>query len=161
VSKIDLRTRQIVRTVSFPAGSKPYMLRVAPDGGVVWVQTAGANSNVVLDVERMEILHTEGTGQGPVQSAFGPETSRYGLVTHLQETFVLVLDRETGREVQRIDVGGAQANPSIVPDGTVAYVTVPSKNEVVAIDLVELTVVGRIAAGGEPMGIVVFDPSAP
>jgi YVTN family beta-propeller protein len=63
--------------------------------------------------------------------------------------------------VQRIDVGGAQANPSIVPDGTVAYVTVPSKNEVVAIDLVELAVVGRIAAGGEPMGIVVFDQAAP
>jgi YVTN family beta-propeller protein len=137
------------------------MLRVSPDGKVVWVQTAGANTNAVLDVERMDVLHTEGTGKGPVQSAFGPEGSRYGLVTHLEETFVLVLDRATGREVQRIEVGGAQANPSILPDGTLAYVTVPSRNEVVAIDMVELAVVGRVAAGDEPMGIVVFDPAAP
>ena len=36
-----------------------------------------------------------------------------------------------------------------------------SRNEVVAIDMVELAVVGRIAAGEEPMGLVVFDRTAP
>jgi YVTN family beta-propeller protein len=137
------------------------MLRVSPDGKVVWVQTAGARTNVVLDVESMDVLHTEGTGKGPVQSAFGPQDSRYGLVTHLEETFVLVLDRRTGRTVERIDVGGAQANPSFMPDGKTAYVTVPSRNEVAAIDMVELAVVGRVAAGDEPMGIVVFDTAVP
>ena len=137
------------------------MLRVSPDGNVVWVQTAGTNSNVVLDVESMATLHEERTGQGPVQSAFGPPEGRYGLVTHLEEPFVLVLDRDTGQEVQRIDVGGPQANASFLPDGATAYVTVTSRNEVVAIDMVELAVVGRIPAGEEPMGLVVFDRTAP
>jgi YVTN family beta-propeller protein len=135
------------------------MLRVTPDGKELWVQTAGANTNVVLDSESMDVLHTEPTGPGPVQSAFGPAGGRYGLVMHLEDDFVLVLDRETGRAVQRIDVGGPQANASFMPGGATAYVTVTGRNEVVAIDMVELVVVARIAAGEEPMGLVVFNPA--
>ena len=136
------------------------MLRVSPDGSVVWVQTAGENSNAVLDTGSMETLHTEPLGQGPVQSAFGPPGGRYGLVTHLEETFVLVLEQATGKTVQKIDVGGPQANVSFLPDGATAYVTVTNRNEVVAIDMVELAVVSRIPVGEEPMGLVVFDPTA-
>jgi YVTN family beta-propeller protein len=136
------------------------MLRVSPDGKTVWVQTAGTHRNAVLDAESLESLHEEPTGQGPVQSAFGPPGGRYGIVTHLDELFVLVLDRESGQAVRRIDVGGPQANASFVPDGGTAYVTVTSRNEVVAIDMVELAVIGRIAAGEEPMGLVVFDRTA-
>jgi DNA-binding beta-propeller fold protein YncE len=147
-----------VKSVTFPEGSKPYMLRVSPDGEVVWVQTASTGSNVVLDATTMETLHTEPTGRGPVQSGFGPPGSRYGLVTHLDETFVLALERESGREAARIEVGAPQANPSITPDGATAYVTVPGRGEVVAIDMKELAIIGRIQAGDEPMGIVVFDP---
>jgi YVTN family beta-propeller protein len=161
VSKIDLATRTIVKRVDFPAGSKPYMLRVSPDGTVLWVQTASAMTNVVLDVETMKALHTEPTGKGPVQSAFGPLDGRYGLVTHLEESFVLVIDRATGKTVQRIDVGGPQANASFMPDGATAYVTLTKQNAVVAIDMAELAIVGTISAGGEPMGLVLLDPSTP
>jgi YVTN family beta-propeller protein len=147
--------------VEFPPGSKPYMLRVSPDGQVVWVQTAAAKTNVVIDVEHMEELHSESTGSGPVQSAFGSSGGRYGLVTHLEETFVLVLEQATGKTVQRIEVGGPQANVCFLPDGRVAYVTVTSRNEVVAIDMIELAVTGRIPAGEEPMGLVIVDPNAP
>lgn len=136
------------------------MLRVSPDGGVVWVQTAGEHTNVVLDAESMETLHTEPVGRGPVQSAFGPGGGRYGLVTHLEETFVLAVERETGEAVERIEVGGPQAIASFMPDGQIAYVTVTSRNEVVAIDMTELAVVGRIAAGEEPMGLVVLDTAS-
>jgi YVTN family beta-propeller protein len=136
------------------------MLRVSPDGSIVWVQTAGENTNVVLDTESMETLHTEPLARGPVQSAFGPPDGRYGLVTHLEEPFLTVLERATGRSVQRIDVGGPQANISFMPDGDTAYVTVTSRNEVVAIDMVELAVVSRIPVGEEPMGLAVFDPTA-
>ena len=98
-------------------------------------------------------------GQGPVQSAFGPPGGRYGLVTHLDEHFITVLDRATGRSVQRIDVGGPQANVSFMPDGDTAYVTVTSRNEVVAIDMGELSIISRIPVGEEPMGLAVFDPT--
>jgi len=135
------------------------MLRVSPDGKVVWVQTANAQTNVVLDAETLEVMSTESTGRGPVQSAFGPDEGRYGLVTHLEETFVLVLDRVTGKPVQRIEVGGPQANASFLPDGSTAFVTVTSQNEVAVIDMMELAISARIPAGGEPMGLVIFDPA--
>lgn len=137
------------------------MLRVTPDGQDVWVQTAGANTNVVLGADTMETLHTEPTGRAPVTCAFGSSGGRYGLVTHLEAPFVLALDRETGREAARIEVGGPQANASFTPDGATAFVTVTGRNEVVAIDLAELAIVGRVPVGGEPMGLVVFDPAAP
>ena len=136
------------------------MLRVAPDGKSVWVLTFGSNDSVVLDVEDMTTLHDQPTGKGPVQCAFSPAGGRYVFVTHLEESYVLVLERASGREVQRIDVGGSQSNVSFTADGATAFVTVTSRNEVAAIDMAELAVVGRIPAGGEPMGLVVFDPSA-
>ena len=151
----------MVRTAAFPAGSKPYMLRVAPDGRHLWVQTVGAQTNVVLDVESMEVVRTTPTGQGPVQSAFAPSGGRYGLVTHDADTFVLVLDQETGEAAGRVEVGAPQANASFAPDGRLAFVAVSGGDEVVAIDLGRLAVVGRIPTGGQPMGLVLLDPTAP
>ena len=151
----------MVRTVTFPAGSKPYMLRVAPDGRHLWVQTVGAQTNVVLDAETMDVLQTTPTGQGPVQSAFPPDGGRYGLVTHDADTFVLVLDQETGEAVGRIEVGAPQANASFAPDGRMAFVAVSGGDEVVAIDLARLAIVGRIPTGGQPMGLLLLDPTAP
>ena len=90
------------------------MLRVAPDGKVLWVQTAGATTNVVLDVEQMETQHSEATGKGPVQSAFGPPGSRYGLLTHLEETFVLVAragDRQSRAADRRRRAAGERQLP--------------------------------------------------
>jgi YVTN family beta-propeller protein len=115
----------------------------------------------VLDVEQMQTQHTESTGKGPVQAAFGPSGSPYGLIMHLEETFVLVIERETARALQRIDVGGPQANASFLPDGSLAYVTVTGRNEVVAIDMRQLAVTARIPTGDEPMGLVLLDPSTP
>jgi YVTN family beta-propeller protein len=136
------------------------MLRVSPDGKQVWVQTGQANTNVVLDAETMAVLETTPAGRQPVQSAFQPSTGRYGLITHAEDTFVLVLDRQTGKEVTRIDLGQPQANASFTPDGGAAFVTVMGADEVAVIDMAQLAVVGRIKAGGEPMGLVLLDPTS-
>src|SRR5947209_20277186 len=97
------------------------MLRVSPDGKFVWVQTGRANTNVVLDVDTMQTLATTPAGKQPVEAAFQPNNGRYGLVTHFDDTFVLVLDRQTGREVTRIDVGATTANGSIPAAGATAF----------------------------------------
>jgi YVTN family beta-propeller protein len=157
VSKVDLAARSVVQTVRFPAGSRPWMLRVAPDGKHVWVQTGQANTNVVLDADTMEVVHTTPAGKQPVQSAFQPGDGRYGLVTHFDDTFVLVLDRETGAPVTRIEVGRPQANASFAPDGATAFVTVTGGDEVVAIDMAQLAVVARIKTGRQPMGLALLD----
>lgn len=130
------------------------MLRAAPDGKHVWVLTGATNENVILDAETLGTVATVKTGRAPVESAFGPAKGRYGLVAQLQETWVLAIDRRRLRAAARIEVGGSQSNISFTPDGTRAFVTVTSKNEVAVIDLATLDVTGRIATGAQPMGIV-------
>jgi DNA-binding beta-propeller fold protein YncE len=63
--------------------------------------------------------------------------------------------------VTRIDVGNSQANASFSADGATAFVTVTGGDEVVAIDMTQLAIVGRIATGGQPMGVALLDPTAP
>lgn len=156
MAKIDLASRKIVKRVTFPKGSKPYMLRAAPDGKHVWVLTGGSNESVVLDAETLRTIATVPTGRGPVESAFGPAGGHYGLVAQLQETWVLAIDRATLKPAGKIEVGGSQSNISFAPDGKRAFVTVTSNDEVAVIDLVSLDVTGRIATGAQPMGIVLI-----
>jgi DNA-binding beta-propeller fold protein YncE len=136
------------------------MLRVTPDGRRVWVQTGADHTNVVLDAETLSILRTTPTGREPVTAAFQPNTRRYGLVTHLSDSFVLILDQSSGVELARVDVGGSQANAGFTPDGSFAFVTVTATDEVAIIDLESRTVVGRIRVGSQPMGLVLLDPDA-
>lgn len=136
------------------------MLRVSPDGKVVWVQTGHANTNVVLDVDTMQTLATTPAGKQPVEAAFQPNNGRYGLVTHFDDTFVLVLDRQTGREVTRIDVGAAQANASFTADGATAFVTVMGGDSVAVIDMGQLAVVDTFKVGEKPMGLALLEYSA-
>lgn len=135
------------------------MLRVTPDGKEVWVQTSDANTNVVLDAQTLTTIATTPVGHQPVTLAFQPGVGRYGLVTHLQDSIVAVLDRKTGHEVKRIDVGKPQANTTFTPDGATAFVSVMGGDEVAAIDMAELAVVARIKTGAQPMGLVLLDPA--
>jgi len=157
VSKIDLATRQIVRTVQFPAGSKPYMLRVTPDGREVWVQTAATNTNAVLDADTLGVLATAVLGKGPVGNAYQPN-GPYVVVVHATDPVVSVLERRTGREVKRLEVGSPQGVVSFAPDGATAFVSLLTSNEVAVIDMAQLAVVARIPTGRRPWGLVLLDP---
>ena len=137
-------------------GSRPYMLRVTPDGRYLWVQTAAANTNVVLDTDTMEVLQTTPTGRGPVSSAVARLGERYGLITHTMEPYVLVLDADSGQEVTRVEVGGTQTTVSFTPDGSRAFVAVTPQDEVVAIDMRELAVAGRIPTSPRPFGLLLL-----
>ena len=133
------------------------MLRVSPDGKALWVQTGTGNANVVLDPDTLDLLQTTPAGKQPVVAAFQPNGGRYGLVTHADDTFVLVLDRDSGQAVTRIEVGQPQANTSFSPDGALAFVSVTGANEVAVIDMANLVVAARIPTGPAPMGLVLLD----
>ena len=69
----DTRTWELVKTVNFPAGSQPYMLRVSPDGKEVWVQTGKVDENIVLSAEDLSTLATMPTGKGRSPTAWTPD----------------------------------------------------------------------------------------
>ena len=89
-----MTSRKLLKTVSFPARSKPHMLRVSPDGKEVWVQTADANTNVVLNADDLSVLSTEPTGKSPVTNAWTPDR-RYSIVTNGQDIFAQIFDART------------------------------------------------------------------
>ena len=142
-----------MQRVNFPAGSEPIMLRVSPDGKYVWVQTYKTNMNYVLDADSMAVMNAIQAGTDPEQSAFQPNGGPYGMIAHLSDSFLLVLDSSTGNEVARIELGKTQANISYTADGAIAFVTSPTGDEVVVIDMARLAVMARLSTGKTPMGL--------
>ena len=147
-------SRTLVKTVSFPARSKPHMLRVSPDGKEVWVQTADANTNVVLGADDLSVLSTEPTGKSPVTNAWTPDR-RYSIVTNGKDTFAQVFDARTFKEVKRLTIGPGGTNIGFSKDGRTAFVAVTGANRVAVIDVAKLALESQIRAGTEPQGLIV------
>ena len=146
--------RKLVKTVSFPARSKPHMLRVSPDGKEVWVQTADANTNVVLGADDLSVLSTEPTGKSPVTNAWTPDR-RYAIVTNGKDTFAQVFDATTHQEVKRLIIGPGGTNIGFSKDGNTAFIAVTGANRVAVVDMRKLALESLIRAGKEPQGLIV------
>ena len=151
---LDTETLQVAKRVNFPEGSKPWMLRVSPDGKEVWVQTA-TGSNLVLDAQTLETLHTEELGQQPVTVAFSPD-GRYNIVTHFADSWVAVMDPQSGKLIKRLEVGQNGANVSFRTDGRFGYVAVTGENTVAVVEMESLEVEKKLHTGEEPMGLIVL-----
>lgn len=151
---LDTETLKVARRAQFPEGSKPWMLRVSPDGKEVWVQTA-TGSNLVLDAQTLETLHAEELGQQPVTVAFSPD-GRYNFVTHFADSWIAVMNPRSGKLVKRLEVGQSSANVSFRPDGKFGYVAVTGENMVAVVEMGSLEVEKKLRAGEEPMGLIVL-----
>jgi YVTN family beta-propeller protein len=147
-------SRKLVKTVSFPARSKPHMLRVSPDGKEVWVQTAEANTNVVLGADDLSVLSTEPTGNSPVTNAWTPDR-RYSIITNSKDIVAQVFDAKRFKEVKRLTIGQGGTNIGFSKDGKTAFIAVTGANSVAVIDVQKLTVESQIKAGREPQGLIV------
>ena len=147
-------SRKLVKTVAFPARSKPHMLRVSPDGKEVWVQTAETNTNVVLGADDLSVLSTQPTGKSPVTNAWTPDR-RYSIVTNGKDTIAQVFDAKTFKEVKRLTIGQGGTNIGFSKDGKTAFIAVTGANSVAVVDVQKLTLESRIQAGKEPQGLIV------
>jgi DNA-binding beta-propeller fold protein YncE len=155
VSKIDMQTWQVVKTVKFPDGTKPHMLRVSPDGKEVWVQTANANTNSVLSVDDLSTLAEHPVGKTPVTNAWTPD-GRYAIITNSGDTFASVWDAKTFAEVARLSVGQGGSNIGYTKDGNTAFISVTGANAVAVVDVPKWNVASQIKAGNQPQGLIVL-----
>ena len=149
-----MTSRKLVKTVAFPARSKPHMLRVSPDGREVWVQTVGANTNVVLSADDLSVLSTEPTGKAPVTNAWTPDR-RYSIITNGQDTVAQIVDARTFKELKRLTIGPGGSNIGFTKDGKTAFIAVRDANSVAVIDAEKLTLASHIKAGQQPQGLIV------
>lgn len=155
VAKFDTESLQVVARTRFPDGSKPWMLRVSPQGTHVWVQTATTGQNVVLDARTLHREHTETLGSKPVDGAWSPD-GRYQFTTQLGSDWVAVSDTESYQVIKRIRVGSPQANTSFRRDGRFAYVAVTGTDTVAVVDVDALEVATHIPTGTSPMGLILL-----
>jgi DNA-binding beta-propeller fold protein YncE len=155
VSMFDTQTWSLVKTVNFPTGSQPYMLRVSPDGKEVWVQTGKVDENTVLSAEDLSTLATMPTGKGPVTNAWTPD-ARYSVVSNSSDTFATVFDAKTYKEVARLMVGQGGSNIGFTRDGSTGFMSVTGANAVAVIDMGKLNVVSQVKAGTMPQGLIVL-----
>ncbi|MCL6650614.1 MAG: hypothetical protein K6U89_20160 [Chloroflexi bacterium] len=155
VSKFDMQTGAVVKTVSFPPNSRPYMLRVSRDGKEVWVQTANANTNVVLNAEDLSVLATEPAGRGPVTNAWSID-NRYSFITNSNDTVLNIFDAKTYKEIKRLTIGMGGSNIGFTRDGTTAFISVSQANSVAVIDMARLEVAGQLRAGTQPFGLIIL-----
>lgn len=157
MASLNLRSFEILKRVSFPKGSKPHMLRVAPDGRSLWVQTARGGTNDVLDPETLAVRGTQHLGRVPVTNAWTPD-GRSVYITHFEDDFVSVVDAASFQEVKRIRAGSRLGNVAFRPDGRYAYVTVIGENKVAVIDTARMEMVKGLQAGKEPWGLIIMSP---
>lgn len=157
VAALDLARFEVVAREAFPKGSKPHMLRVAPDEATVWVQTARGGTNDVLDAVTLAERAEHHLGKVPVTNAWTPD-GRESWITHFKDRFIAVIDAKSLEEVARIEVGQGLGNVAFTPDGRFAWVTVIGENVVAVIDTATRQVVERIPAGDKPFGLVLMSP---
>ena len=150
-----MATRQIVKTVAFPAGSKPYMLRASRDGKEVWVQVSGNNTNVVLNADDLSTLATQPCGKGPVTNAWTPD-GRYSIVTNSSDTFAQLFDAKSYKELKRLTVGQGGSNIGFTKDGKTAFIAGTGANAVAVVDMDKMDVVAQVKAGNQPQGLIVM-----
>ena len=155
VSMFDTTTWSLVKTVTFPAGSQPYMLRVSPDGKEVWVQTGKLDQNTVLSAEDLSTLATMPTGKGPVTNAWSVD-GKYSVVSNESDTFASVFDAKSYKEVARLMVGQGATNIGFTRDGSTGFMSVTGANSVAVIDMSKLNVVTQLKAGTQPQGLIVL-----
>jgi len=160
VTMFDTRTWEVVKSVNFAAGSKPFMLRVSPDGKEVWVQTSKIDQNIVLSADDLSTLATLPTGKGPVTNAWTPD-HRYSVLTNEGDTFASVFDARTYKEVARLAVGQGGSNIGFTRDGSTGFMAVTGANSVAVIDMGKLSVVSQLKAGTQPQGLIVLCGRSP
>ncbi len=118
------------------------------------MQTADANTNVVLDAADLTVLATEPTGRQPVTNAWTRDR-RYAVVTNGQDTFAQIFDARTFKEVKRLTIGQGGSNIGFSKDGKTAFIAVRGANDVAVIDMERLALASWIKAGTEPQGLIV------
>jgi YVTN family beta-propeller protein len=156
VMMFDVAERQVVKRVSFPKGSKPFMNRVTPDGSALWVQTAVTHMNYVLDTATLDVISATSVAPDPEQSAFQPG-GPYALIMHLEAPVIEVLETATNTIVKQIEPGANSANACFTPDGGTAFVSSPSGNSVLVLDMTLLEVIDRIPVSPAPQGLVLIE----
>ena len=152
VSELDARTGRRVRGFDVPA--VPEAINVMPDGSEVWVGSNATGRVSVVNPRTGEVT-TAAEGFGwPYRILFSPDAKLVFLPDLRGET-LRFLDRASRRELGRITfTGGGPQGILVTPDGRHLIQSLSREGRVAIIDVATRAVVGHIAVGRTPDGVV-------
>ena len=152
VSQLDLRTGTLMK--SFPVPNTPEAISVTPDGREVWVgSNATGRVSVVDPVTGTVTTAAEGVSW-PYRVLFSPDT-RTVVIPDMNHNEVRFLERSSRRELSRIAFPNAGPQGiTTSPDGRYIFLSLSKEARIAVIDARSRAVVGYIASGETPDGVV-------
>lgn len=159
---------QVITAMPISGARGPRDVAVSPDGTHVWFTAPRSNELAVYDAASLThlqnvVVQGADAGSNPRGLAFTPDGSKL-VVTLATSTDLAVVDPATKTQVASIPIvtsAPGSGNPMhIAMDaaGRFAFVTHPSSDQVLIVDLVLGTVFGSVSLPGDaPTGVIVFD----
>jgi len=134
-------------------GKGPEGFDITPDGKELWAAGSRDGSVSVVDLFTRSLkvtFHVQTKRSNRLK--FTPD-GRLALISDLDAGQLLVLERETRKELKRMPLGRQPAGILIQPDSARAYVAVTGDNNVAVIDLGTLELAARFRTGNGPDGM--------
>jgi YVTN family beta-propeller protein len=136
-----------------PVGKGPEGFDLTPDGKQIWAANSQDGTVTIVDVYTKRPIQTfRVQTKRSNRLKFSPD-GRLVLISDLEAGELLVLERDTKKELGRIKLGRQPAGILITPDSTRAYVAVTGDNNVAVINLGTLEIADRLQTGNGPDGM--------
>lgn len=136
-----------------PVGQGPEGFDLSPDGKQIWAANSRDGSVSIIDVATKRVVNTFSVRtKRSNRLKFTPD-GRLVLISDLDSGELVVLERDTRKDLKRINVGKQLAGILITPDSARAYCAATGDNNVGVIDLKKLELVDRIQTGNGPDGM--------
>ncbi len=162
VSKVDLATNQIVKTIA--VGKHPYAAVISNDGTSLYVSNWGESSISVVDPETLTIKNTIPVGLHP-NALIEDAANGQIYVSNSDSDSISIIDSKQQKEIKTISLSpyknapaGSQPNAmTLSADAKTLYVTNGGNNDVAVIDLQRGIVKGLIPTAWYPSGIFLHE----
>lgn len=152
ISELDLRDGRFLRSLSVP--TTPEAINVTADGREVWVGSNSTGQLTVVDAAAWTATTAAEGFRWPYRIWFTPDQKTV-IVPDMTNEDVRFFDRASRREVGKILLPGAGPQGiAVTPDGRYALLSLSRQAKIAIIDLASRKVVGELAAGNTPDGIV-------
>lgn len=150
VSIVD-RHANTVRSIAFDSGQ--YGIDVSPNGREVWVYHLGKGQISIVEVATDKVVATlPSGGQGSGRMKFTAD-GKYVLVAHSDSKNLVMFEAARRRLIHTISLSVTPKVLEVSPDGKRAFITSPSTDRVMVIDLITLKEVSTFSTGKTPDGI--------
>ena len=153
ISLVDMDTRTELRRI--PVLREPHHDALSPDGRELLVGDTAGNEMLFLSPVTGEVLRRMPMAD-PYQIGFSP-SGRFLTVTGLARNQVDVYDAATYKLLHRFPTGSMPSHLAYAPDSSMVYVTIQGANQLVALNLRDMTVAWSVDIGKTPAGVLWHD----